>query len=148
MERAGLMQWVAVSLAALLKVAALSAADTPDGLQYPLDSALRRLGAPTAGPVPAGLEQAAEALAEYYTLLRVRTGLATRTDVEAQNARSAKSQLFNQVTELIADAANRAAAAGYDPNGAAGDGAPTAASGFRIGLDFIEPAPLSGGAML
>lgn len=149
MERADLLQRVAVTLAALIKAGGLNVADTAEGLAFPLDSALRRLGAPTAGPVPGGLEQAGETLAEYYTLLRVRAALATRTDVEAQNARSGKSQVFNQVTMLLEDAANRAAAAGYDPNGAAGDGAPTGAGAFRLGLDFLEPdgAFAGGGAL-
>lgn len=140
MTRADLLAFVGEQYRALLHAADITPSDDGFGLTLALDRALRRTGSPTEGPVVAGMEEAAEALAEYHTLQRIRASLAASTEIEAQNARSGKSQLFNQVTALLTDAAARLAALGFAPGSVTDGGAAAApAHAFRIGLDFIEP---------
>jgi hypothetical protein len=142
MTRAELVAYLGEQFATLLDAAGILPADMAAGLQMPVNQALRRLGVSAAGPISDALSEAAEALGEFHTLRRIRAALGASTEIEAQNARASKSQLFNQVTALLEDAAARCAALGYAPTTqGTSSGGVTPATAFRVGLDFIEPEP-------
>lgn len=128
--RATMGAYLAVMLAELATEAEIDLADTPEGIGYALDQALADLGSDTANT------GAGYALAEYYGLRRVRFALAARIDFDATAIQSKRSQLYNQIDSLIADAARRAASAGHPISSEAG--AP-AASVTAWPTDWIEP---------
>ncbi len=78
-----------------------------DGLRYQIDAAWAALGSDTENM------EAAQALVEYHCLRRFRMAAAVRTDNNLPDIRRKRSQIFEQIDRLVADAANRAAAAGH-----------------------------------
>lgn len=128
--RAAMSAYLAVMLAELAAEAEIDLADTPEGIGYALDQAMADLGSDTANT------GAGYALAEYYGLRRIRFAIAARIDFDATAIQSKRSQLYNQIDSLIADAARRAASAGHPISSA--DGTP-AASVIAWPTDWIEP---------
>ncbi len=134
--RSQALDHLANEFAALAVEIGLPESDTQDGFGPPLDRALRALGyaefaLPTASvtdtEIPAFL-----ALAEYYALLRFQRALAVRGDIDKQKLIGPRSQIFQQVRDLLDAARDNCASYGY-----ALTGAPAWEFG-QLGLDYIE----------
>ena len=67
-------------------------------------------------------------------LRRLQTVISARSDFDATAIKAGRSQLFMHLQEMIKDAANRAAAAGYPVTGAAAQAGP-----IYWSTDWIEP---------
>lgn len=107
--------------------------DQAAGISRQLDAAVRDLGTDTAN------RAAGEALVEYHVLRRMRYALAARVDFDATAMQGRRSQIFEHIDRLLADATDRAAAAGH-PLTPASSGAQL----VRLNLDYIEPAAAGG----
>lgn len=110
--------------------AGVSLSDDDLGIARQLDAAVRDLGADTTNYA------AGEALIEYHVLRRLRYAVASRVDFDATAIKRNRSQIVNQVVDLLNDAAGRAAAAGH-----AVIATPTAPTGprlVRLNLDYLE----------
>ena len=105
--RATLIDYLSAMIAELADEAQIEIADTASGFKYAIDQAIADLSDDTENLT------AAYALAEYHALRRIRSAFAARIDFDATAIQSKRSQLYNQVDHLIADAANRASAAGH-----------------------------------
>ena len=131
--------WLAHALTVLDELATeagVSLSDDALGIAGQLDAALRDLGGDL-GNVAAG-----EALIEYHVLRRLRYAVAARVDFDATAVKRNRSQIYHQVTDLLNDAAARAAAAGHPVTAAPAAGAtPAGARLVALNLDYLEPAP-------
>ena len=123
-----LADYLATTIAALANAADLETADTPGGIGYPLDLAIADIGTDTENI------QAAYAIAEFHAYRRILAILASRPDFDATAIQSSRrSQLYNMTSDLIEQAAKRAAAAGHPME-------QQAAAGILVwSTDWIEP---------
>lgn len=136
MTRPDLLAHVSTVLDELATEAGVSLSDDALGIAGQLDAALRDLGGDL-GNVAAG-----EALIEYHVLRRLRYAVAARVDFDATAVKRNRSQIYHQVTDLLNDAAARAAAAGHPVTAAPAAGAtPVGARLVALNLDYLEPAP-------
>lgn len=137
LTRAALTAYLAAVFAPIAKETATLSSDTSDGYGLPINATLRRLGTVesllSTGTVADGQEDAAYALAEYYSLLRFWRLLATRVDMPATGMMTPRSQIFRQVADLLEDARKRCESLGYPITDA------SSSSMIRLGLDYIEP---------
>lgn len=127
MTRAELLAYASSLFAALAKTANVPLDDSAAGLAYQLDAVIDA----TTGDSDNSAGQ--QALIEYHALRKFRFVLAASADVNSTGIRKGKSQIFEQVDTLIADASSRSAAAGY-PVATTGEYGLTA-----INLDYLEP---------
>ena len=104
MTRPDLLAHALTVLDELATEAGVSLSDDALGIAGQLDAALRDLGGDL-GNVAAG-----EALIEYHVLRRLRYAVAARVDFDATAVKRNRSQIYHQVTDLLNDAAARAAA--------------------------------------
>lgn len=135
MTRDDLLFHAGAVLDALAQEAGVSLSDDWEGIGRQLAAAWRDLGTDT-GNVMAG-----EALIEYHVLRRIRYAVAGRVDFDATAMRGGRSQIYQHVTDLLNDAAARAAAAGHPVIAVAGGTAPTGARLVGLNLDFLDAAP-------
>ena len=131
MTRDDLLFHVTAVLEALAQEANVSLTDDWGGIGRQLDAAMRDLGTDT-GNVMAG-----EALAEYHVLRRIRYAVAARVDFDATAMQGGRSQIYRHVSDLLADAAGRAAAAGH-PVIATNE--PTGARLVSLNLGYLDDA--------
>lgn len=91
--------------------------DSLAGYGPAIDRALRRLGVAETDLATAELDDAdgpaAFALAEYYALLRFQRALAVRGDIDGASVIGPRSQVFQQVRDMLADAKLACEALGY-----------------------------------
>lgn len=130
MTRADLLTHAAGVLSELAAEAGVVLADTAAGIAGQLDAAERDLGDDT------GNGAAGEALIEYHVLRRLRYAVASRVDFDATAMQRGRSQIYNQVTALLDDAANRAAAAGHPV--VATPAAPSGPRLIALNLDYLD----------
>lgn len=140
--RAQALSYLQNEHANLLKASGVATTDTAGGLGGPLDKAFRALGTVEASLATATVTDAQTpallALADYYTLSRIWRAVGNRADVgDGRQVLGARSQVFQQVKDLLAEAAATCASYGY-PVGAAAAAAGAWTYG-SINLDFIEP---------
>lgn len=105
--RADMLDYAEVQHAELAAEAGITLADTTAGIGLALDQAVAKLGDDTSNL------DAAYSLTDYYVLQRVWYALASRVDFDATAVQRNRSQVFNQVYMLLADAQKRCAAAGH-----------------------------------
>lgn len=115
----------------------ITPADSTTAFKYALDMAFRRLGVsesslPTAEVTGDQVEQAV-ALAEYYSLRRFWTHVATRVDYPAEGMMQSRSQIFRQIGDLLKEAEKRCESLGVSVSG----GAQLVRTAFY--LDYLEP---------
>ncbi len=123
--------YVSVVLDDVLATAGMPPEDVPAGLGIPLDATDSAMAFVTIPETDAlGREAAYTALAEYFTLLRVRRKIALRFDVSTGGDSYRLSQSQAQVGQLIEEARLRAVFL-------AGD----AAVSGGIGADAVTPGP-------
>lgn len=127
MTRAELLAYAASLFAALADESGVPLDDSAAGLAWQLDAVI------AATTDDADNDAAQQALIEYHALRKFRYGLAARPDFDATAVRKKRSQIFEQVDSLIAEAAARCGAGGY----------PVAAAGayglHTLTLDYLEP---------
>ena len=133
MTRDDLLFHVNAVLEALAQEANVSLTDDWGGIERQLDAAVRDLGADT-NNVMAG-----EALIEYHVLRRIRYAVASRVDFDATAMRGGRSQIYQHVSDLLADAAARAAAGGHPVIATAGQ--PQGAQLVGLNLNYLDAAP-------
>lgn len=105
--RDDMLDYAEVQHAELAAEAGITIADTTAGIGLALDQAVAKLGGDTSNL------DAAYSLTDYYVLQRVWYALASRVDFDATAVQRNRSQVFNQVYMLMADAQKRCAAAGH-----------------------------------
>lgn len=132
MTRVDLLAHAQAVLDELATEAGVSLSDDALGIARQLDAALRDLGADTDN------RWAGEALIEYHVLRRFRYALAARVDFDATAVKRNRSQVYQQVSDLLTDAANRAASAGHPV--IATVEAPQGARLIALNLDYLEGA--------
>jgi hypothetical protein len=130
MTRADLLAHAAGVLSELAAEAGVVLADDPAGIAGQLNAAERDLGDDT------GNSAAGEALIEYHVLRRLRYAVASRVDFDATAMQRGRSQIYNQVSALLDDAANRAAAAGHPV--VATPAAPVGPRLIGLNLDYLD----------
>ena len=130
MTRGEMLDYVASMFQALADETGIPLTDEPAGLAYQLDAAQDELGDDTEN------KTAARALIEFHALRKFRIAAAARPDFDATAIKKGRSQVYEQIDALIADAGRRCAAAGHPTEAATGYGI------TAINLNFIEPDPL------
>lgn len=130
MTRAELLEYAESMYRPLADETGIPLTDTPAGLAYQLDAAEEEIGD------DADNNAAARALIEYHSLIKFRAAAAARPDFDATAKRGSKSQVYEQINALIADAARRCATAGHPTTTAATYGRQA------VNLEIIEPDPL------
>ncbi len=105
--RDDMQDYAEVQHAELGAEAGIALTDTTAGIGLALDQAVAKLGDDTSNL------DAAYSLTDYYVLQRVWYALAARVDFDATAVQRGRSQVFNQVYLLMADAQKRCAAAGH-----------------------------------
>lgn len=107
MDRAQMLAYAASMFDAIAAETGVPLEDTAAGLAYQLDAAGAALE-------DAGSNSSAVAmpLIEYHALRKFRAAAAARPDFDATAARRARNQIYEQIDALIAEAAQRCAAAG------------------------------------
>lgn len=131
--RADLLAHAVGVLDELATEAGVSLSDDASGIARQLDAAWRDLGMDT------GNKAAAEALVEYHVLRRLRYAVASRVDHQATGIQRNRSQVYHQVTDLLNDAAARAAAAGHPVTAVADGKSVQGARLVALNLDYLEP---------
>jgi len=133
MTRADLLDYLINTLGELLEEANVYKSDITGGMQFSLDQTIALVDS-TADDI------AFQTVGEYYTLRRIRNVLAARVDFDATAIEGgSRSAVFNQVTELLTEAQERASAVGYPVTG---DSASESAYGLTsLYMDYIEPEP-------
>ena len=137
MTRAELLDYLADTFTRITKELNLPEADTDTSYKYPLDQAFRKLGVAesslaTAEVTGSQVEQA-QALGEYYSLLRFWTMVSTRVDKAAEGIPLKRSQLFTQIGDLLQRAEKRCATLGVSVTST-----PELQKAYLL-LDYIEP---------
>lgn len=131
-SRADLLAHAVSVLDELATETGVSLSDDLFGIVRQLDAAVRDLGDDV------GNRWAGEALIEYHVLRRMRYAVAARVDFDATAIKRNRSQIYQQVGDLLDDAAKRAAAAGH-PVIAAPD-TPQGAGLVRLNLGYLDAA--------
>ena len=142
MTRAELLDYLADTFARITGELNLPQADTDTSYKYPLDQVFRRLGVAEAGLATATVSgsqvEQAQALGEYYSLLRFWTMTSTRVDYPAEGMAQKRSQLFVQIGDLLQRAEKRCEAVGVAVTGTA------ELQRVSLLLDYIEPVTTNG----
>lgn len=129
-SRSAIATYAAATYSAWASETGIAMTDTSAGIAYQIDLVMAALGADT------GNTAAWQALTDYHVLRRLQTVISARSDFDATAIKAGRSQLFMHLQEMIADAASRAAAAGYPVTGAAAQAGP-----IYWSTDWIEPEP-------
>lgn len=138
--RAELVSYVAGFLAALGTETGIALVDTAPGIATQLTQA-QEAAAGYENPTPH------YSAAEFFVLRRMRAAVAARVDFDATAVRAGRSQIFNQIDQLMQEAAAMAATYGLNltsatPGSAGSDGHGAAAFGYTT--DWIEPYGATG----
>lgn len=133
-QRENATEYLAVVLDDVLATAGMPPQDIPAGLGIPLDATDRAMAFVTTPETDVvGREAAYTALAEYFTLLRVRRKIALRFDVSTGGDSYRLSQSQAQIGQLIEEARLRAVFLAGTQAVEGGIGADAIASGPGIG---------------
>lgn len=128
-SRADLVAYLAGFLADLATETGIAMVDTAPGIAAQLDQAQA-----AAGDNPH--DTAHYAAAEFFVLRRMRAATAARTDFDATAIKGGRSQVYNHISELMAEASAMAATYGVNLTAATiGDGS----GSFVWSTDTIEP---------
>lgn len=139
MIRTELLAYLNAKYKGLLDVAHIREVDKPEGLQIPMDQAFRRLGA-AEGDLPAAESSNVTpllALADYFLLEHIRAALAASTFVSGTGFTSSRTQVFQQVSDLLEAALARCDEMGYPPVLPSEN--PKGFKSVRITADYMEP---------
>lgn len=128
MSRTAITTYAAAIYSAWSSETGIALTDTAAGIAYQIDLVLAALGDDTSNTA------AMQALTDYHLLRRFQTVIGARVDFDATAIKSGRSQLFTHLKDMIADAAARAAAAGYPVTGSAASAGP-----IYWSTDWIEP---------
>lgn len=130
MTRADMLAYAASLFATMSIATAVPIDDTPAGLKYQLDAAEDALGDAAGSP---DNDEAARPLIEYYALYKFRAAAAARPDYDATAMRRGRGQLYEQIDDMINQAAAAATAAGHPVTAAGG------AYGIKaINLEYLD----------
>lgn len=142
MTRSDLLAYLSETYREITETLSIAQADAPSAYSLALDQAFRRLGVAESGLSTATTEsvEAAQALGEYYSLRRFRALAAVRVDYPADGNRvmQKRSQLFQQITDLLVEAAERCEALGFSMK------AETLLQSVQWSTDYVEPVALDG----
>ena len=142
MTRAELLDYLADTFTRITRELNIPEVDTAASYKYPLDQTFRKLGVAeaslAAAEVTGSQVEQAQALGEYYSLLRFWSMLSTRVDRAAEGVTLTRSQLFTQVGDLLARAEKRCATLGVYVSGT------PELQRVSLLLDYIEPEVTNG----
>lgn len=142
MTRSDLLAYLSETYREITETLSISQSDAPSAYSHALDQAFRRLNVAESGLAIAESNdvEAAQALGEYYSLRRFRALAAVRVDYPADGNRimQKRSQLFQQISDLLAEAAERCEALGFSMK------AETLLQSVQWVTDYVEPVALDG----